>query len=144
MRSRLTAHVESRRGCGRRGLRRAVAAVEAAITLPLLIVLVFGAIEIANGVFLTQTLVVAAYEGARVASLSGGTAEEVQARVADVLSRRGLQQYTVTIEPAIDDQVPPGTAITVEVRAPMDSFVRYSIGILGSRISSRRACMVRH
>lgn len=130
--------------CGRRGARRAVAAVEAAIALPLLILLVFGAIEVANGIFLTQTLTVAAYEGAREAARPGGTAEQVEERIADVLARRGLAVYSVAIEPAISDSTPRGTAITVEVQAAMNSFAGYSIGILGNRTSSRSACMVRH
>ena len=60
---------------GGRGLARVsakrrggTAAVEAAVSLPLLIVLVFGAIEVASGVFLSQTLAIAAYEGAREAA----------------------------------------------------------------------------
>src|SRR5690606_22121939 len=128
----------------RRCLRRGVAAVEAAIALPLLILLVFGAIEVANGIFLTQALSVAAYEGAREAVRPGGTAEQTQERIADVLSRRGISNYAIEIEPAISDSTPRGTPITVEVQAPMNSFVQHSVGILGGRTSSRRACMVRH
>lgn len=131
--------------CSCRGSsRQGVAAVEAAVALPLLILLVFGAIEVANGIFLTQTLSVAAYEGARAAVSPGGTAEQVEQRIADVLTRRGISVYVIEIQPAISDSTPRGTAITVEVQAPMNALVQHSVGILGGRISSRSACMVRH
>ena len=46
-----------------RRTRRAVAAVEFAVCLPVIIMLVFGAIEASSFIFLKQSLNVAAYEG---------------------------------------------------------------------------------
>ena len=48
-----------------RGERRGVAAVEFAVCLPVIILLVFGAIEASSFIFLKQSLNVAAYEGIR-------------------------------------------------------------------------------
>ncbi len=126
------------------GSRQGVAAVEAAIALPLLILLVFGALEIANGIFLTQTLAVAAYEGAREAVRPGGTPEQVQQRIEDLLVSRGVHNFTVSIVPELTASTPSGTPITVEVRAPMNALAPQSIGIIGDRVSIRRACMARH
>ena len=48
-----------------RATRRGVAAVELAVCLPVIILLVFGAIEASSFIFLKQSLNVAAYEGIR-------------------------------------------------------------------------------
>jgi Flp pilus assembly protein TadG len=128
----------------RPGGRLGVAAVEAAITLPMLILLVFGSIEVANGIFLNQALSLAAHEGAREAGRPGGTSAMAQARVADVLTSRGIQQYSITIVPPVTETTPRGILIMTTVSAPMNSFAIHSMGILGNRTSTQSVCMVKH
>ena len=57
----------------RRG-RFGTAAMETAVSLPLLVILVFGAIEMANAVFLKQSMNLAAYEAAKVVTRPGTNA----------------------------------------------------------------------
>lgn len=54
--------------------------------LPLIIVLLFTSIELANGIFLKQAVTIAAYEGARSATRPGGSNATAESRIAEVLS----------------------------------------------------------
>jgi len=129
---------------GRKMLRSGVAAVETAVTLPLLILLVFGAIEVSNGIFLTQALSFASYEGAREATKAGATSAHVAARVADVLHARGVHDYNILITPTLNTQMPRGTQITVQVRAPMNALSSISTAITKQRMASQQVTMVKH
>jgi len=124
--------------------RRGVAAVETAVCLPLLILLVFGAIELSNGIFLTQALSFASYEGAREATKAGATTAHVAARVADVLHARGVHDYSVAITPPLNMQMERGTKITVQVRAPMNALSSISTAITNKRIATQQVTMVKH
>ena len=68
----------------RRRSRRAVAAAEFAVCLPILVLLVFGSIEASSFIFLKQALSVAAYEGAREAALSNSTATAAEDRATHI------------------------------------------------------------
>lgn len=80
----------------KRSERRGAAAIETALLLPVLILLAFGSIELSNMVFLRQSLSIAAYEGARIATKPGATAEQANTRVREVLNARGITSYTVS------------------------------------------------
>jgi Flp pilus assembly protein TadG len=97
--------------------RTAAAVVEFAILLPVIIVFVFGAIELANGIFLKQAVSIAAYEGTRTASNSMGTELAVISRVSEVLSSRGITEKTISITPSLATAT-RGTPITVTVTVP--------------------------
>lgn len=100
--------------------RRGTATVELAICLPLLVMLIFGGMEAANGIFLKQALTSAAYESAKMASTVGYTHIEAEARALEVLTSRGLQNAQIEIDPPITASTPLGTPITVTVSAPAD------------------------
>jgi Flp pilus assembly protein TadG len=55
----------------RAGLRTGAAALEAAISVPLIVTIIFGAIELSNAIFLRQSLNMAAYEAAKVVTRPG-------------------------------------------------------------------------
>lgn len=124
--------------------RWGAAAVEAAVSLPLLILLVFGAIEVASGVFLSQTLAIAAYEGARAAARPGGTSAAAEQRVIELLSSRNVAGYEIWFEPAVTEETEPGTAITVTVQAPLDALAGPWLGLLSNRNAAQQACMIKH
>ncbi|MDZ7619876.1 MAG: TadE/TadG family type IV pilus assembly protein [Patescibacteria group bacterium] len=105
--------------------RRGLAATEVAVTLPLLVLLVFGSIEMANVTFLKQSLRIAAYEGARAAGRAGGTTERGIARVEQILEDRRVSDFEVTISPRVTEFTPRGTMLTVTVTAPAAT---YSVG----------------
>lgn len=101
--------------------RRGAATVEFAICFPVLVILVFGGVELANGIFLKQVLTTAAYEGARVAAQPTGTNTTAQARINAILAARSVQGGTSTFNPTISATLARGTRFTVTVTAPVSS-----------------------
>jgi Flp pilus assembly protein TadG len=125
-------------------VRRAVAAVEAAVSLPLLVLLVFGSMEVANTIFLTQALSFASYEGAREGARPGATTVHVRNRVAEVMNARGITNFNVTVTPALAASTARGTMVTVTVESPANSLSIHSIGLFGGSMKSKQVSMVRH
>lgn len=103
---------------GRSRRRSGAACAEAAMSLPLLVLLVFGAIEMANAVFLRQTLNLAAYEAAKVVSRPGANEPLARTRAGQILSARRVTTYTLTVSPAVTTATARGTQITVSITAP--------------------------
>lgn len=79
--------------------RRAAAAVELAILLPVFVVLVFSQIEASRLSMVAQILTVAAREGCRVAVINGKTQSDVTSRVNALLASAGLNGVTMTQVP---------------------------------------------
>ncbi len=101
--------------------RRGVAAVELAVCLPIVVLLVIGTIEACSMVFLKQSLAVAAYEGARTAIVPGTTKADVDAACQQILTDRNVSGGTVTVSPANFDALNPGDFVNVTVSAPCSS-----------------------
>jgi Flp pilus assembly protein TadG len=98
------------------GRARAVAIVEFAVVLPLLLTILFGIIEYGWVFMVRQTLQTAAREGARLAVLQTSTAPytNVTDRISQVMGPTGLTTYSVTMTHATS-----GNSIeTVEVSIP--------------------------
>ncbi|MFO0924034.1 MAG: TadE family protein [Pirellulales bacterium] len=105
----------------RRRTRKGVAAVELAFVLPVLLVLVFGTIEICQRIFLRQSLVIAAYEGARLGARRNTTNAQVIDRCNTILQQRNVRGGSVTVTPANILSIATGEAITISVTAPWAS-----------------------
>jgi len=103
---------------GRR--RNGVAAVEFAICLPPLIVLMFGSIEACNAIFLDNSTLIVAYEGVREAIKPDATNALVEARCDEILTSRNIQSPVVTLNPADIGAANRGEKITITVSAPCD------------------------
>ena len=88
-----------------------------AVCAPLMILFVFGAIEITNMVFLKQALTSSAYEGARVAIRGKRGAAAARTRIEEVLAGRGVQNADIVFDPVEPANVPRGTPIRVTVSA---------------------------
>lgn len=99
--------------------RSGVAAVEFAICMPLLFVVVFGAIETSNAVFLQQALTAAAYEAGTVAAAMGGNSDDAATQGAAVLTGLQVNSGTVSISPTVTPDTPIGTTIVVTCTAPL-------------------------
>ncbi|MEL7335801.1 MAG: TadE/TadG family type IV pilus assembly protein [Planctomycetota bacterium] len=97
--------------------RSGVAAVEFAVCLPVLILLVLGSIEAASFMFLKQGLNVAAYEGIRVAVRDSGTAAEARSVAENILNARGIRNANINFSVADVSNVPRGEIISVTVSA---------------------------
>lgn len=98
--------------------RKGTATAELAVCLPLLVVLVLGGMEAANGIFLKQGLTVAAYETAKMATTVGFTAAQAEARGNEILNTMGLSGSDIEIDPPTTRQMAPGELVTVTVTAP--------------------------
>jgi hypothetical protein len=101
-----------------RANRRAVAASELAVCLPVLVLLVLAMIESCTMIFLKQSLTVAAYEGVREALEPAADAIGVRAKCDGVLTDRRVQGGEVVVTPANFDTLAPGQYIRVTVSAP--------------------------
>ena len=111
--------------------RGGAAAVEFAICLPILTVLVLAVIEASNAVYVQQAITSAAYEASNVVSASGGTATDAQTRANSVLNSLGIKSASVSISPAVTASTALGTQITVTCSAPLSANLT-SFGYLGA------------
>ena len=79
-------------------LRRGTAAVELAICLPVLSLVIFGSIEMCNVIHLKQTLTEVGYVGALVGSQPRATEVEIVQRVQTVLAARNIAGASVSVD----------------------------------------------
>lgn len=105
-----------------RSSRRGVAAVEFAIMLPVLIVLMIGTIEFCQLIYLREKALLAAHEGARVAIKRSATTALAREAVTDYLALRRVD-ISAMAEEDIQFSPTPETAaklapITVSVTIP--------------------------
>lgn len=127
----------------KRNTRRGVAAVEAALALPLLVVLVFGSIELARGIFFKQSLSIAAYEGARAVSRAGATNADAETRIGEFLASRNITNYQIRFNPDVTTETPRGTRLNVTVIAPLPNGGLGPLGLLSGETYRKRVRMVR-
>ena len=98
--------------------RRGVAAVEFAVCLPVLVLLVFGAIEASSFIFLKQALTVAAYEGIRETVRVGSNNANGTDRAQNILTVRTVNDFTINFPNGEASGANRGDAIVIEVSAP--------------------------
>ncbi len=101
--------------------RRALAAAELAVCLPMLTLIVFGSLQACNLIYLKHGAVTAAYEGTLELAKRNASSASVIARAEQVLAARGVRGATIQIHPAGTDvyATPPGTPFSIEVVAPV-------------------------
>jgi Flp pilus assembly protein TadG len=97
-----------------------VVLVEFALVLPLLLMLVLGALRYGHLFLKAQQITNAARHGARIAILPNATDNMVRLEVASLMDAAGMTQaqsgYTVGITPSITPGV--GNPVTVQIRIP--------------------------
>lgn len=98
--------------------RRGVAAVEFAVCLPIIVLLVMGSIEASSFIFLKQSLSVAAYEGAREAIRTGSASQDADARARSILTARQVQEFNINFPGNDPATARRGDEIIVQVTAP--------------------------
>lgn len=104
----------------RRHPRRGAAAVEAAVTLPILVVIAMGTIETCSVIFTKQALQSAASECVREAAKPSATTTSVGDKLNQFAARRNLANVTLTMTPANPATLRPGDTLTVRVSLPYD------------------------
>ncbi|HOB74707.1 MAG TPA: TadE/TadG family type IV pilus assembly protein [Phycisphaerae bacterium] len=100
-----------------KSMSRGLALVEAAIVLPLLLLLVFGVLEYGWMFYKASEVTNAARDGARTAALHGGTDARARAKIIAAMSAAGMTigDGNITISPSADPPTTPGTTVTVTV-----------------------------
>ena len=93
-------------------IRNGVAAVEAAVCLPLLAVIFVGSLEVSGGIFQEYNAQATAFELSKVALARTNTCDEVQALAAQIMPQHGFANYSITID------VEPRTANVDSVETP--------------------------
>ena len=140
----LRSEVSSERVSARSGRRRSGAAVlEMAISLPLLITLVFGAMEMANAVFLRQSMNMAAYEAAKVITRPGTNEALARTRCQEIMTVRKVSTYTLTFSPTVTTATPRGTQVTVTLSAPASNLSYGPMQFMTGRTLTTTVVMVR-
>jgi hypothetical protein len=125
------------------GRRRGVAAVEFAVCLPVILILVFGAIEASSFIFLKQSLHVAAYEGARQAVRLGSGNAEAIASVQNILKSRNVQDFRIAFPNGDAARANRGDEIVVEVSAPTETNRPLTGQFVTNRVLTARVVMVK-
>ena len=98
-------------------LHRALALVETAMVLPLLLMLLMGLLEYGWIFLRAQQVTNAARHGARIAALAGSTDADVLGAIAAWMSRAGISDYTVSPDPLGVEGFASGDTLTVTVVA---------------------------
>ena len=101
--------------------RRGAAATEAAACLPVLLLIVLGAIQASSMIFVRQAITAAAYEGVRTAVAANATSADAEAACQHVLDERSIVDTTITVDPVDLVNAPRGQYVTVTVTAPSKS-----------------------
>ena len=101
-----------------RFLRKGSAVVETAVVAPLLLLAMFGMVELGQAYNVKQTVNLAAREGARAAALPGATEPDAIAAATSVMSMASLTGYSVTTNMATLQ--PTDTQVTVNVSMPFN------------------------
>ena len=98
--------------------RKAAAVIELAVCLPVMVLIVFGSLEVAGTIFLKQTLTSAAHEGALTGMRQNAQESEITTRVDQILTARNVTGCTVQVVtngPAFAD-LNPGDMFWVDVQ----------------------------
>jgi hypothetical protein len=126
-----------------RETRRAAAAAELAICLPLVVLLVMASIEACTMIFLDHGLTITSYEGVRAAIHYDGTSTGVLARCNEIINQREIESATVTMNPASIEGVPRGEQVSVTVTAPCEPNMIIPPWFFGGRTLSVTTTMVK-
>ena len=102
--------------------RRGGATIEFAISLPLFLIVIFGAIDICERIFFKQSVSIVAYEGARLATRRSATTSHVVARCQQMLRERRIDNGEIILSPSSIDNLPATTPITLTIRATRPTF----------------------
>jgi len=131
----------------RKGNRsRGVAAVEAALVLPILLLVSFGAIKYGWLFLRAQQITNAARYGARVAVRADASETDVTTAITNLMTAAGMldsgYSVTITLEDGVAwDVLEMGKAITVEVSVPsanidiMNVLLFPSVGNIGASVT---------
>lgn len=96
-------------------IRTGALAVEMALCLPLLLMLLFGCYEMSRANMILHATESAAYEGARVGILPGATKEKITLAASQILRTIGISDFEIEVSPAVIQRDTPDVEVTVRV-----------------------------
>jgi Flp pilus assembly protein TadG len=99
------------------GRRRAMAVVELAVCMPLLVLVLFATIEACSMLHLKQTLKITAFEGVRVGLIPSSTTSTVEDQCQALLDDRNVQGYSMSMLPTDPQTVVSGDYFQVTITA---------------------------
>lgn len=125
--------------------RRGGAAVEAALIFPFIIIIMMGTLEMCSGLYLKESLTVAAFEGVRMGIRRRGTPEQVLERAYEVLDERGIvyDPNEVTVTPDDFGSLQALDPIRVDITVPVSPNSIFIFGHLSGRDVRASVTMVR-
>lgn len=123
--------------------RKGAAVAELAVVLPILMIMVFGTLEICERLLLRQSAAVAAYETARMSARRTMTAERATARGLEILESRRINGGTININPSDLSEISTGEQIRVTVLVPINNNTLMKYVLPSSGNVRVRAFMVR-
>lgn len=103
---------ERRRAARSRGRRRGAAAVEFALVLPFMILLVFGMIEFSRAMLVQSALTTSARSGARLGAFPNSNYDDVKAAVDKSLQNEGFDATKATVDVYVIDKAGVSTQVT--------------------------------
>ncbi|MEM7784395.1 MAG: TadE family protein [Planctomycetota bacterium] len=130
---------------GARKSRQGGAAVEAAMIIPVVIIMMMGTLEICSGIYLKETLAIAAFEGCRVGVRRRATNQMVRDRIEEVLDERGITYEPADIEVEPDDltEMMALEQIRVTIRVDTENNSNFIFSHLTNRQVRKAVTMVR-
>ena len=126
--------------------RKGIAAVEAAFCVPVLVILMFGTLEICAGIYLRESITVAAFEGVRAGLGRGSDADDIRDAVNQVLADRNISlgdTGKIVIRPNSFNNIKALEPVSVEISVPTRNNVLFAFSHLINRTVRGRAVMFR-
>ena len=102
---------------------RGAVAVEMAMTLPLLLFIVFASVEFGRMNVIRHSVDNAAYEAARKVIVPGSTAADADREARQLMNIVGARGVTVQLTPAVIQLDTPEITVEVSVRADQNGFI---------------------
>ena len=102
--------------------RRGSALVEFAIVLPVLAILILGALDLGRGIMVQHALQEAAHASCRVYSIRDSTQQDATDMVANAMTRAAVAEYATTYDPPSKGDIDTHMeAVTVTVTTPFST-----------------------
>lgn len=122
--------------------RSGAAAIELAVCLPVILLLVFGAVEASSQIFLKQSLSIACYEAGRAATDSTINEDAAAIRAKQILDSRGVHNYEIRFPSGVSE-VERGDTVICEVSAPILPNSPLARRFIANRTLTARTVMIK-
>ena len=122
--------------------RRGTALVEAAILLPILLLMLFGMVEYGGLFWRASQLEATARTAVRAGALSGGSTSAVNTTISSMMSAAGLASsgYSVTLNPGDPSSLVVGSQFTVTISVPYPNISLTMCPLVPTPATLTRSC----